>query len=72
MKKADDTFEAVVQSPPPSELRMVLSFLDLANDYFMFMPHIAMIVEPLRNLLRKVNTVVGMRSIMPPSTKIRR
>lgn len=53
IKLAEGTLDAISKAPSPTDVKSLQSFLGLASYYLKFVPHYAMIVDPLRALLQK-------------------
>ncbi|CAK1597937.1 unnamed protein product [Parnassius mnemosyne] len=53
LKKSPDKIKAIVDSPAPSNISQLQSFLGLVNYYRNFVPSAASVLSPLYNLLKK-------------------
>ena len=53
LSKLDDKIKAICLAPPPQNVSELRSFLGMVNYYSKFVPHIATILKPLYDLLKK-------------------
>lgn len=51
LHKREDKVEAIVNAPPPKDVKDVRSFLGLVNYYNKFLPNLATVIQPLNQLL---------------------
>lgn len=56
MRKCENKIKAIIDAPTPQNVTQVKSFAGMVNYYLKFFSNISLIMRPIYDLLKKVNT----------------